>query len=112
MPLTRGDQIPKTVVDVEAPGARALAVTFENGNQANVRKAQLGLSVLSGDLKSNVRADPLLLVLDEVQMSVQHAPHDFLTRHEFGDLLGALVKVLVTVGKHRTELVGGTIDFS
>src|SRR5512143_1326962 len=95
--LAGRDQAAQAVVDVEAPGAGAVPVALEAGNQADVGEADLGLVALPGDLEDDVRAVPLGLVLDEVEARVRDVPDDPLARHPLGDLLGATVEPLVTV---------------
>jgi hypothetical protein len=60
-----------------------------------VRKAEFGFFAFPGDLKDNVGAIPLGLVLDKVKFGFRYMPYDFLARYKFCDLLGAAVKVLV-----------------
>jgi hypothetical protein len=77
-----------------------------------MRKADFGLAALLGDLKDNVSAFPLSLVFDKVDLGVKDVPHDFLAGHQFSDLLGAAVNVLVSVRKLGTEFIGTAFDFS
>jgi hypothetical protein len=77
-----------------------------------MRKAEFGLTVLPGDLKDNVSAVPLGLIFDEVNLGVQDMPYDFLGWHQFRDLLGAAVNVLVAIRKLSTEFVGTAVNFS
>ena len=67
LPFTRRDQTAQAVVDIKTPRARTVTVTFEGRNQADVRKAEFGLVAFPGDLKDNVSAFPLGLVLDKVK---------------------------------------------
>src|SRR6202142_3185051 len=108
LPFARRDQTPQAVVDIEAPCAGTVAVALEGGNQAEVRKAKLGFVSLSGDLKDNLGALPLRLVFDESKLGLRYVPHDFLARHQFRDLLGAAVNVLVVELKLSAEFVGVT----
>src|SRR5262249_3242220 len=94
-----------------APCARTVTVAFDGGNQANVRKAELGLVVLPGDLKDNVSAFPLSLVFDKVNVALQDMPYDFLTRYEFSDFVGAAVQVFVVELKLGAEFIGNTVNF-
>jgi hypothetical protein len=84
---------------------------LDGGNQADVREAKLGLGAFLGNLKDNVGACPLGLVFDKVKAAVRGMPYDFLTRCEFGDFVGAAVKVFVVELKLSTELVGVALDF-
>ncbi len=76
-------------------------------------EAELGLAVvLSGDVEDNIGAVPLVLVLDEVEASVLDVPHDLFARHEFCDLLLAVMNVLIPIREHFAVLVGPPFNFS
>ena len=77
-----------------------------------MRKTDFGLAALLGDLKDNVSAVPLVLVFDKVNVALHDMPYDFLTWHQFSDLLGGFVKVFVAVLKLSTEFVGTAVNFS
>jgi hypothetical protein len=106
VPFACRNQAAQTVVDVKVPCACTFTVAFDRRNQADVRKAQLGLVALLGDLKENVSAVPLSLVFDKADLGVKDVPHNFLARHQFSDLLAAAVNVLVSVRKLGTEFIG------
>src|SRR5437764_12178601 len=110
--LAGRDQAAQAVVDVEPPGARAVAVALAGGNQTNVREAELRLAALAGDLEDDVGAVPLGLALDELEPGVRDMPDDLLPPHELGDLLRTAVKAFVAVGELGAELVGAPLDFS
>ena len=76
-----------------------------------MRKPEFGLIALAADLKDDFSACPLVLVFHRVQLAVRDTPNNLLTRHQFGDLLGAAVNVFVMELKRSTELVGATLDF-
>jgi hypothetical protein len=79
-------------------------------SQANVGEAEFGFVVPFCDVKNDVRAVPLGLVFDEVNVTVHDVPGDFLTRHELSDLLGAAVTVLVMELELGTKFVGTAFD--
>src|ERR1700726_792713 len=85
--LARGDQPAQIAVHEHAPGVRALLVAFVRRRQAAMREAELRLVARLGDLEDDVRAFPLVLVLHEAEVSVQHVPDDFLALDEFGYFL-------------------------
>ncbi len=73
-----------------------------------MREAEFGLVVLPGDLKYNVRAVPLGLVFDKVDLAVYDMPYDSLPWNDFGDLVGTAVNAFVVELKLSTQLVGPT----
>lgn len=73
-------------------------------------EAEFGLVVPFCHVKNDVRAVPLGLVFDEVNVTVHDVPGDFLTRHELSDLLGAAVAVLVMELELGTKFVGTAFD--
>ena len=75
-----------------------------------MRKAEFGFAALPGDLKDNLGAIPLGLVFDKVKSGFRHMPYNFLARYQFGDLLGAAVKVFVVELELSTEFVGVTVN--
>ncbi len=70
-----------------------------------MRKANFRFVTLPGNFKNNVGTVPLALVLNKVEIVVQHVPYDSRAWHEFGDLKRATVNVLVVVIEHRAEFV-------
>jgi hypothetical protein len=110
--LARCDQIVQIAVDERSPGARAAAVALECRNQADMRKAELGLAVLSADLKDNVSADPFGLVFDKGQFGVSNMPHNLLAGNEFRYLLGGLVYVLVAICEFGAKPAGIAVELS
>src|SRR6202050_4008303 len=112
LPLACRNQVAQAVIDVEAPRAGTAVVALEGRNQADVGKAELGLVALPRDLKDNVRAIPLGLVFDKVQLGIRYMPYDLLRRYEFGDLLGGAVDVLVPIGKFFAGHVGAAVDLA
>src|SRR5437764_15419205 len=62
--LSARDQAAQAVVDVEPPGARAVAVAVEGGNQTDVREAELRLAALAGAVEDDVGAVRFGLVVD------------------------------------------------
>jgi hypothetical protein len=108
--VTRCDEAAQAFIDVEAPCARAFTVAFDLRYQADMGEAELGLLALRRDVEDDVSTVPLILVLDEIDLRVAHVPYDFLARHEFSDLLGAAMEILVPISKLGAKLVGVAIN--
>src|SRR5262249_37964476 len=106
LPFARRNQAAQAVVDVKLPCARTATVAFEGGNKACVRKAEFGLVRLPFDLEDNVRAVPLGLFLDKVDVAVHDVPDDSLAWLPFSNPLSGVMDVLVAVLELSTETVG------
>jgi hypothetical protein len=52
LPFARSNQVAQTVIDIETPRAGAATVALKRRNQANVRKANLGLVALAAISKT------------------------------------------------------------
>jgi hypothetical protein len=75
-----------------------------------MREAEFSLVALPGNLKHDVSAIPFGLVLNKVDAGVRDMPDDFFAGHQFGDLVGAAVKVFVVELKLCAEFVGAAFD--
>src|SRR5579859_3703036 len=73
-------------------------------------EAEFSPVVLSGDLKDNVSACPLVLVFDEVNLAIQDMPHNLLPRHEFSDLLSAIMGITGAKLKLSTEFISAPLN--
>lgn len=76
-----------------------------------MREAKFSSVVLPGNLKDYVRACPLGLVFDEVNLTIQDMPNDLLARHKFRDLLRAVVNVAGVELKLSAEFVRTSLNF-
>ena len=71
--------------DVHAPRVPAQVEALVGGRQADVGEADLRPGVGGGDVEPDLRARPLVLVVDEAHPVVEHAPHDALAGQELVD---------------------------
>lgn len=110
--FTGRDQAAQTFIDVVAPRTHTFAVAFDGRHQADMREPQLGPIAPSRDLEDDVRAGPLLLVFDEVDLGVRDVPDDLLARHKLCDLLGRAMEILVAIRKFSAELIGTAVNIA
>src|SRR3984885_9639362 len=110
--LARCDEVAQIISHQRAPGVRATTVALECRRQARMRKSELGLSALSGDLEHDLSPDPLLLVFNEGQFGVHNMPHDLFSGNELRYLLCGRMHVPVAVSEFGSEPVGVSVDLS
>ena len=108
--FTARDELVQTPVDVEAPGVRTHVEALEFRIEAHMREVNLGAAVRLTDLERDVRANPLLLVFNEVEVVVQDVPNDLLAGNEFRDFQSANVDVFVAIRPFVVEFVGATFN--
>jgi hypothetical protein len=75
-------------------------------------ETQLVLVAFLDDLKDDVSAVPLGLILDEIDAGVGRAPDDPFAGDPFRNLVPAAVKFFEAVGELRAETVGGSFNIS
>src|SRR5688572_18264266 len=73
-------------------------------------EADLGLVALGRDVEGDLGAVPLVAVLDEAELALQHAPGNSTAGDELGDPLPAEMKVLIAIGEFGAEPVGAAFD--
>ena len=76
------DEFSKTFIHVVAPRTRAGFQTFVLGHQSLVGESNLGTLTPLHDLEKDLGSVPIELVLHEIQVTLQHVPHDFFVGDE------------------------------
>lgn len=72
------NQLAQTLVDVKVPCSRASVVAFDRGRKSYMREAKFSLFSLLGDLKDDIGAVPLRLVLNKVDAGFGRTPEHLL----------------------------------
>src|SRR5208283_2956774 len=109
--LAGGDQPSQVAAHERAPRGRAVAVALKCGDEACMREVDFCLVALLRDLEHDVRADPLVLLV-EAELRLGHMPDDLLARNEFRHFLPGNVRVSVAVCELGAYLVDVAKDLS